>query len=85
MWRLTARETIKKYLEGRLEQEVFRGLRPRCPVKMNSPWQVSHTCQGQIGTMPNNFTPIIGVESENVNENHKNYDQKPVWHPGDYP
>ena len=53
--------------------------------KKKCPWQVSHTWQGQIGTMPNNFTPIIGVESENVNENHKNYDQKPVWHPGDYP
>ena len=25
MWRLTARETIKKYLEGRLEQEVSEG------------------------------------------------------------
>ena len=25
MWRLTARQTIKKYLEGRLEQEVSEG------------------------------------------------------------
>ena len=52
----------------------FRRLRPRCPVKMKSPWQVSYTCQGQTGTRPTNFTHIIGAESEIVNENHKNHD-----------